>query len=64
MPIQTRATAHSQQGFNDVGYSSNDLMGLTPVLDGLAAGGIKLRQYYGQQVDPQPAKIHPNMIQN
>lgn len=38
------------QGFNDVGYSSNDLEGLTPTLDSLAGQGIKLMQYYGQQL--------------
>ena len=38
------------QGFNDVGYNSNDLSGMTPTLDALAGEGIKLRQYYGQQL--------------
>ena len=29
-------------GFNDIGYQSNDLQGVTPNLDKLAAGGIKV----------------------
>mmetsp|Transcript_7007 Transcript_7007/g.11297 ORF Transcript_7007/g.11297 Transcript_7007/m.11297 type:complete len:190 (-) Transcript_7007:7-576(-) len=33
------------QGFNDIGYNSND-MHLTPFLDSLAEDGIKLDRYY------------------
>lgn len=38
------------QGYNDIGYSSNDMAGLTPVIDALAADGVKLTQYYGQSL--------------
>jgi len=34
------------QGWNDIGYQSTDLMGLTPTIDALAADGIKLTAYY------------------
>jgi hypothetical protein len=34
------------QGWNDVGYQSTDLNGLTPTIDSLAASGIKLTAYY------------------
>ncbi|CAN0350815.1 unnamed protein product, partial [Hapterophycus canaliculatus] len=33
-------------GYNDIGYQSTDLQGVTPNLDKLAAGGIKMKSYY------------------
>ena len=36
-------------GWNDIGYQSTDLGACTPFLDGLAADGIKLTNYYAQQ---------------
>ncbi|CAN0096188.1 unnamed protein product, partial [Ectocarpus fasciculatus] len=33
-------------GFGDIGYQSTDLSELTPNLDALAAGGVKLSNYY------------------
>ena len=38
------------QGWNDIGYQSEDLFAATPHLDALAAGGIKLTGYYGMPV--------------
>ena len=37
-------------GMNDVGYSSIDLRGVTPYIDELAAGGIKLSRYYSMHI--------------
>ena len=31
-------------GWNDIGYQSTDLVGITPNLDKLAAGGVKVRK--------------------
>lgn len=36
------------QGFNDIGYHSSDIK--TPVLDKLAADGVKLENYYIQPI--------------
>lgn len=36
------------QGFNDIGYHSSDIR--TPVLDKLAADGVKLENYYVQPI--------------
>lgn len=36
------------QGFNDIGYHSSDIR--TPVLDKLAADGVKLENYYIQPI--------------
>lgn len=36
-------------GWNDVGYQSTDLYECTPFIDDLAAGGVKLTNYYAQQ---------------
>lgn len=37
-------------GWNDVGYNSNDLQGLSPNIDMLASQGVKLQQYYSQHL--------------
>eukprot|EP00752_Nemacystus_decipiens_P014913 g13276.t1 len=37
-------------GYNDIGYQSIDLQGVTPNLDKLAAGGIKMKEYYSMQI--------------
>lgn len=31
-------------GWNDIGYQSSDLLGITPNLDKLAAGGVKVNR--------------------
>lgn len=36
-------------GWNDIGYQSTDLFECTPFIDALAAGGVKLVNYYVQQ---------------
>uniref|UniRef100_A0A3P9N2N3 Sulfatase N-terminal domain-containing protein n=1 Tax=Poecilia reticulata TaxID=8081 RepID=A0A3P9N2N3_POERE len=36
------------QGFNDIGYHSSDIR--TPILDKLAADGVKLENYYVQPI--------------
>lgn len=35
-------------GWNDIGYASTDLYGMTPTLDSMAKAGIKLSSYYSQ----------------
>ncbi|CAN0430889.1 unnamed protein product [Pylaiella littoralis] len=37
-------------GWNDIGYQSTDLREVTPNLDKLAAGGIKMKSYYSLSV--------------
>ncbi|CAM9273078.1 unnamed protein product [Phaeothamnion confervicola] len=37
-------------GFNDIGYQSTDLSAATPVMDGLAARGVKLTNYYAMHM--------------
>ncbi|CAN0379579.1 unnamed protein product, partial [Pylaiella littoralis] len=37
-------------GYGDIGYQSTDLSDLTPNMDALAAGGIKLSNYYSQPI--------------
>eukprot|EP00752_Nemacystus_decipiens_P014973 g13331.t2 len=37
-------------GWNDIGYQSLDLQGTTPNLDKLAAGGVKMTDYYTHSV--------------
>ena len=49
-PARSPLVGALTQGFNDIGYSSNDLSGLTPTIEDLAAGGVKLGLYYGQQL--------------
>ena len=54
--IVTQAQPHilfvlvDDMGMNDVGYSSIDLRGVTPYIDKLAAGGIKLARYYTMHI--------------
>ncbi|CAM9795923.1 unnamed protein product, partial [Phaeothamnion confervicola] len=37
-------------GYNDIGYAGDDFAALTPNLDALAAGGVRLGRYYTQQL--------------
>jgi len=37
-------------GWNDIGYQSNDIPDATPVMSHLARSGIRLTQYYGQEM--------------
>ncbi|CAM9812549.1 unnamed protein product [Ectocarpus sp. 4 AP-2014] len=37
-------------GWNDIGYQSVDLQGVTPHLDRLAAGGVKMTNYYTMSI--------------
>ncbi|CAN0381301.1 unnamed protein product [Pylaiella littoralis] len=37
-------------GYGDIGYQSTDLSDITPNMDALAAGGIKLSNYYSQPI--------------
>ena len=37
-------------GWNDIGYNSNDMKGMTPNMDQLAAGGVTLMNYYSQHL--------------
>eukprot|EP00903_Cladosiphon_okamuranus_P009879 g9384.t1 len=37
-------------GWNDIGYQSSDLRGVTPNLDKLAAGGVKMTDYYSHTI--------------
>lgn len=38
------------QGYNDIGYQSNDVTGLTPFIDQLSAGGVRLSSYYAMHL--------------
>lgn len=38
------------QGYNDIGYSSNDLYDFTPHIDELMRSGLKLETYYAQHL--------------
>ncbi|CAM9401472.1 unnamed protein product [Ascophyllum nodosum] len=37
-------------GWNDIGYQSTDMANITPNLDRLAAGGVKLKNYYTMSI--------------
>lgn len=37
-------------GWNDIGYNSNDMTGMTPNMDQLASGGVTLINYYSQHL--------------
>lgn len=43
-------------GMNDVGLLSTDLMKLTPLMDSLALGGVRLNKYYSNEICT-PARV-------
>lgn len=38
------------QGFNDIGYNSNDLEGASPTIDAMALSGVRMSNYYAQHL--------------
>ena len=49
-PLVPPSLPPSLRRFNDIGYQSSDIPDATPFMDSIAEQGVKLTQYYGQEM--------------